>query len=108
MNVPAIDFYIGVTGKTSSNTATAMNALKRWGIPTTVRGQGNGARKYHGVDMAHLEEAKAKWALEVEQADNKPVRASTRSLENQKLDDILSRIRGIEVALNALMKLAKR
>lgn len=110
MNVPIKDFYQEVTGGTRTNGAM-LNDLKAWGIPTVVRGEGNGIRKHFGVDIQHLGEAKAKWELE---KATKPERSAPRPSTDKVLEELAAienrltnRIRGIETALNALMKLAK-
>ena len=106
MKVQVKDFYAEVTGAERS-TAKMVADLGRWKIPMSIRGEGNGARKHHSVDIAHLEEAKAKWELDKAQGLDKVRAAPGRGATEQKLDDVISRLKGIEIALNALMKLAK-
>ena len=108
MLVPVRDFYKEVTGRDSA-TATINEAFKRWNIPIEPRGKGDGSRKYYQVNIQHLEEAKAKHKLEKVSGEVKAPKQPRPQYDdpNIKLEEVLHKLRGIEVALNALMKLAK-
>ncbi len=112
MKVPLKQFYTEICGTDHFSTQTAINAMNRWEIPLEPLGtgtvSGEAKRKRYQVDVSHLQAARGRHKLEAEMAKvHAPRDASIKPDVIVRLDDIVARIRGLEVALNTLLKLAK-
>ena len=112
MKIPLRQFYAELIGTDHFSVQTAINALNRWEIPLEPLGKetanGSAKRKRYQVDLAHLAAARGRHKLEAEMAKvHAPRDASIKPDVIVRLDEIMSHIRGLEVGLNALLKLAK-
>jgi L-arabinose isomerase len=100
MKITAAMFYSEVTGK-ACGVATAVEALKRWEIPFDEAAVGNRKR---GVDISQLPAANVKYAAELEaraarkmkKANGAAHHAANNDAVVQRLDIIITLLRGLQ------------
>jgi hypothetical protein len=103
MKLTATAFYSAVTDKRCS-IDTALEAIRRWGVPFDENEIGHRKR---GIDIVHLAAAQAKYAEEMAaRAERKNAEATRKVARMVSNDVVVERLDRIIVLLDALYKVA--